>query len=175
MSANRGRQARHLAKLLTERTHTKVTLDYRDSVQHSGRAWHIVWTDGPTWRQMHTLAAGLADEVPALDVARMRTSRSHTARGEAVSVLLWLDADQANAKCWPGVWPEFALDLVTYPERVASLWQRRAQALLSLTAGYIDTAACTALDARMAAHGWDGALAWLDEIADGERRLKAVG
>ncbi|MEU1526331.1 hypothetical protein ABZ413_29460 [Nocardia rhamnosiphila] len=174
MSANRGRQARYLAKALTERTKTRVTLEYQDSVQHSGRAWHIQWTDGPTWRQMHQLAAKLADVAPALDIAQVHTSRGYTVQSEAVAVLLWLDADPSNESVLPACWREFACDATPYPDRAGKGWQRRAQALLSLCDGRVDTAVCEEIDRRIGADGWDGTLAWLDEIASGERRLKAV-
>ncbi len=49
MTVNPTHQARRFAQLLSERTQTRVTLDYHDSVHHRGRARHLHWTDGPTW------------------------------------------------------------------------------------------------------------------------------
>ncbi|SNY83780.1 hypothetical protein SAMN04244553_3564 [Nocardia amikacinitolerans] len=174
MSANRSRQARQLATMLTERAGVKVTLDYHDTVHIRGRAWHIHWTDGPTWRQMVTLAAGLADRFPSLDIAQMCPARSHTALGEAAAVLVWLHLDPANAEMYPSVWPQYACDAISYPESSATVWLRRAEALLSMAAGRIDSEVCNAVDARLRSDGWAGVLEWLDEIASGGRRLRAV-
>lgn len=174
MSANRGRQARYLAKALTERARTKVTLDYREKTANTPRAWHVQWTDGPTWQQMLSLAASLAAEAPGLDIAHLRPSRGRAALAEAVAVLLWLDKDPANAEAFPACWLEFAFDTVAFPDRAPSEWRRRGQALLSLTDGRIGAAVCAELDARIQADGWEATVAWLDEMASGERRLKAI-
>jgi hypothetical protein len=107
--------------MLTARTHTKVRLDYHDALGVRGRAWHIHWSDGPTWQQMLCAAAAVADRVPALDLTKVRPSRAHTERGEAVAVLLWLDADPEHADKWPGVWPEFARTTISYPDRAGTV------------------------------------------------------
>ncbi|MGV9818450.1 hypothetical protein [Nocardia xishanensis] len=175
MAINRTRQARRFALFLSERTQTRVTLDYHDSVHIRGRAWHLHWTDGPTWRQMLTLAATLADQVPGVDVTQLHPARANTALAEAVSILVWLDGDESRADIYPGVWREYAVDEISYPERVAEQWRRRGEALLSLSGGaYVDGAVCAAVDDQLRAGGWTGVLAWLDEIASGGRRLRAV-
>ncbi|WP_159844991.1 hypothetical protein [Nocardia sp. CY41] len=124
---------------------------------------------------MLCVAAGVADRVPAFDLTQVRPSRAHTERGEAVSVLLWLDSDPEHADKSPIVWPEFARDAISYPDRAGSVWQQRGEALLSLSAsGSVDMAVCNALDARMGEADWAGALAWLDGLTAGERRLSVV-
>jgi hypothetical protein len=173
MSANRSRHARQLAAQLSERTRTTVRLDYHDSIGNSGRAWHIHWSDGPTWQQMLTLAASLAEDFPSIDVARVRPARSHTALGEAVAVLLWLNEDIDRANFFPAVWPEFARDHVSYPNR-GEVWSRRGEAVLSMTRGGVDLSVCRAIDARIRAAGWAGVLEWLDGIALGEKPLRVV-
>lgn len=174
MSANRSRHARQLATQLSERTRTAVRLDYHDSISDSGRAWHIHWTDDPTRQQMLTLAASLAEDFPSIDIARVRLARSHTAFGEAVAVLVWLNEDIERADLFPGVWPEFARDHVSYPDHGGERWSRRGEAVLSMTRGGVDLAVCRAIDARIRAEGWPGVLEWLDGIALGEKPLRVV-
>ncbi|MEV0031462.1 hypothetical protein [Nocardia sp. NPDC050793] len=175
MTLNRTRQARRMASLLTERASTRVTLDYHDSVHIRGRAWHVHWTDGPTWKQMLALAAGLADQVPGIDVTQLHPARANTALSEAVSILVWLDGDESRADYYPGVWRQYAVDEISYAERAAEPWRRRGEALLSLSGGtHLDGAACIAIDEQLRAASWTGVLAWLDEIASGGRRLRAV-
>ncbi|WP_327100088.1 hypothetical protein OIE68_15700 [Nocardia vinacea] len=174
MSANRSRHARQLASQLSARTRTTVRLDYHDSVGDSGRAWHIHWTDGPTWQQMLTLTASLAEDFPSIDVARVRPARSHTALSEAVAVLVWLNEDIDRAEFFPGVWPEFARDHVSYPDHVGERWRVRGEAVLSMTRGGVDLAVCRAIDARIRVEGWASVLEWLDGIALGEKPLRVV-
>jgi hypothetical protein len=112
---------------------------------------------------------------PPLDLTKVRPSRAHTERGEAVAVLLWLDADPEHADKWPGVWPEFARTTISYPDRAGTVWQQRCEALLSLSpSGSVDMTVCNTLDAQMNAGGLAGALAWLDGITAGERRLSVI-
>ncbi|RBO86999.1 hypothetical protein [Nocardia puris] len=174
MTVNRTRAARQLARQLSDRSHTRVTLDYHDSVHTTGRAWHIHWTDGPTWRQMLALAAGLGHQSPGIDVAQLHPARSHTALGEAVSVLGWLDADPDRVHHYPGVWREYACDEIAYPERASAQWRHRGQALLALGEGRLEGGALTALETRVHAAGWAAALDWLDEFGTSGRRLTAI-
>ncbi|WP_433733523.1 hypothetical protein ACQP0C_15070 [Nocardia sp. CA-129566] len=173
MSANASCRARQLENQLTERTRTSVRLEYHDSIAARGRAWHIHWTDGPTGQQMLTLAASLAENIPSIDIARVRLARSHTALGEAVAVLVWLNEDIDRAEFFPAVWPEFARDHVSYPNR-GELWSRRGEALLSMTRGGVDLSVCRAIDARIRTEGWASVLEWLDGIALGEKPLRVV-
>lgn len=173
MTANSSRRARQLAAALTERTKTPVRLEYHDSLG-GPRAWHIHWTDGPTWRQMLGFAAIASDGVDTIDLARVRPARSHSPLGEAVAVLRWLREDIANADLPPGVWAEFARDGITYPEQVSERTRARGEALLSLGDGRVSVAACQQMSARINGDDLDVVFAWLDEIAAGAKPLRAV-
>lgn len=149
-----------LAYLLEQRTGLRrIRCEYRGAgsdPHFSG--WHVTWGDGPTKEEMRELVAQLADQVPGLDIAELRYSRSGSDLGEVVALLLYLD--QHPGAGFVPFMGEIAFSATSYPERSDELWLRRARALLSI--GRYDGQIALA---ERAARDWVSALEWLDSIA----------
>lgn len=179
-SGSRSRQAHLLGRLLSERLGGhRVGLVYTEQPPKGSRytGWQVRWTDGPTVTQMQKLVAELAEQVPAVECDGLRYSRGYTDHSEAVGVLLWLDADPQRATTYAHYSSivQYGRDEVPYPERAQQIWQRRATALQTLSGNTVVSGAVysTLID-RVRTDGWAATLRWLDDIADGGRRLRIV-
>ncbi len=173
---NRSRQAWQLSRALTESAGIDVRLEYHGARRGSYGGWHIQWCGGPIVADMREHVAALADQYPAIAAAHLEYVRSSTDHGEAVALLLWLDASQHEIPFLSMWTAREALAECGYPEDADEVWQERGRALLSLSP--YTTLAGETVDTlrRHAGRGWAAALAWLDGIATptGPPRLTIV-
>ena len=126
---------------------------------------------------MRALAVELADRVPEVDVSQLQYFRANSDMGEAVSLLLWLDADPDRALTYTQTSHQHqALEVVEDPNQAAEVWQRRGCALHALALEPGPTPIADELTERIRASGWDHTLRWVDALAERYRRrhLKAV-
>lgn len=123
--------------------------------------WVVHWHDGPTETQMRATATGLfaTGEGPPTD--ELSYSRCLTTEGEAVALLLWLEAHPQAQREVGAVHLVAARDEVPYPERADADTQARAAALLARGGGSLGYDVLREL-ARHARCGWPAVTAWLD-------------
>ncbi|WP_433597945.1 hypothetical protein ACQPXH_19330 [Nocardia sp. CA-135953] len=174
MSGNRSRQAWQLSRALTERANVDVRIEYHGARRDSYGGWHIQWCGGPVASDMRGHVAALAARYPLIAAAHLEYVRGYTDLDEAVALLLWLDANPHEIP-FLSVWTaREALAECGYPEDADEVWQARGRALLALSpAGTVGASAVDVLR-RHAGVGWGNALAWLDGLVSGDRRLKVV-
>src|SRR5690606_12897926 len=125
-SKSRPRQMHILARALTDR----YGLPFAAVYQESRREWAMDWCDGPTEDEVRGALSRLAAGLPAVTSLRLR--RGSTSLGEAVSLLMWIDADPARLADL-SVWTRReAVAATRYPERAPEAWTARARRLLEV-------------------------------------------
>lgn len=150
-SMSRPRQMHILARALTDRYEVAFAAVYNES----RRDWQMDWCNGPTEDEVRGALSRLAAGLPA--VTSLRLYRASTGLAEAVSLLMWIDADPTRLTGATGYWiTRDAIGATRYPERAPEAWTRRAQRLL-------DTHPPTGSRLEwLAAHTWAQVLAALD-------------
>ncbi|MBW0274977.1 hypothetical protein ATM97_27635 [Nocardia sp. MH4] len=149
-SKSRPRQMHILARALTDRYEVPFEATYE-----AARGWTMSWCNGPTEDEVRGVLSRLSAGLAA--ITSLRLFRSHTDLAEAVSVLMWIDADPTHLSDLSSYWStREAFGSTRYPERAPEAWTRRAQELLGL--GYFHTAGLAWLRSRT----WVQALAELD-------------
>lgn len=149
-SKSRPRQMHILARALTDR----YGIPFAAAYQESHREWAMDWCGGPTEDEVRGALSRLAAGLPAVTSLRLR--RGSTDLGEAVSLLMWIDADPsrlADLSLWT---VRDAISSTRYPERAPEIWTARAQRLTATGARGIDW---------LRARTWTQALAELDAPA----------
>lgn len=166
----RSSQARKLAGLLAARTGRLVMATYDGPRKGNYGGWCLEWCDGVTRERMREMASEFAAQVPILRLDEIRWYRAHSDTAQAVTLLLWIDADPERALTYtPSSLFGKAFDATDYPERAAEVWQRRGRALEAIAAQAGHTSTAEQLVERIRSTGWDATLEWVDSIADGHR------
>lgn len=147
---SRPRQMHILARALTDRYEVSFEATYE-----SARGWTMSWCNGPTEDEVRGILSRLSASLPA--VTSLRLYRGYTDLAEAVSLLMWVDADPTRLSDLSSYWStREAFGTTRYPERAPEAWTLRAQKLLDL--GHVHTAGL----AWLRSHTWVQALAGLD-------------